>query len=280
MSTYDTIDGSGLVVHNSAIEPLKQALNSNQFLGTTINANCITVMTPNGSIMPLSAPYNLFGTNTLNNGASNNTSNELNSMNSNITNPTTANIHSTTFLIQLASEDREYRAVEDEMQSTIREHKDGGQAGGLFLRYRIVRIQKLINLKLWQRYLHRRHEICEENHGFANERMLFHGSPFINSIVQKGFDERHAYIGGMFGAGIYFAENSSKSNQYVYGICGGSGCSLHKDRSCYICKRQMLLCRTALGKSFFQFSALKMAHAPPGHHSIIGNQLNVTNKIK
>jgi len=33
--------------------------------------------------------------------------------------------------------------------------------------------------------------------------MLFHGSPFINAIVQKGFDERHAYIGGMFGAGKY-----------------------------------------------------------------------------
>lgn len=71
----------------------------------------------------------------------------------------------------------------------------------------------------------------------ANERMLFHGSPFINAIVQKGFDERHAYIGGMFGAGIYFAEHSSKSNQYVYGICGGTGCPVHKDRSCYICHR-------------------------------------------
>ena len=30
---------------------------------------------------------------------------------------------------------------------------------------------------------------------------MFSGSPFVNSIVQKGFDERHAYIGGMFGAG-------------------------------------------------------------------------------
>lgn len=26
----------------------------------------------------------------------------------------------------------------------------------------------------------------------------------------------------------------------------------------------------ALGKSFLQFSAMKMAHAPPGHHSVIG----------
>lgn len=128
-----------------------------------------------------------------------------------------SSLNVTTFMIQLTPEDREYRAVEDEMQLTIRQHKDGGQAGGVFTCYRILRIQKLINIKLWQRYLHRRSEICEENHGFANERMLFHGSSFINAIVQKGFDERHAYIGGMFGAGIYFAENSSKSNQYVYG---------------------------------------------------------------
>ena len=107
----------------------------------------------------------------------------------------------------------------------------------------------------------------------------------MQAIAQKGFDERHAYIGGMFGAGIYFAEHSSKSNQYVYGIGGGTGCPQHKDRSCYSCHRsasllpnpanpgpcrQLLLCRVALGKSFLQFSAMKMAHAPPGHHSVVG----------
>ena len=32
----------------------------------------------------------------------------------------------------------------------------------------------------------------------------------------------------------------------------------------------MLLCRTALGKPFYQFSAIKVAHSPPGHHSVIG----------
>jgi tankyrase len=161
------------------------------------------------------------------------------------------------------------------------------------------------NKKLWERYAHRRKEVSEENVSQSNERMLFHGSPFINAIVQKGFDERHAYIGGMFGAGtvsldtfveekylrvlvgIYFAENSSKSNQYVYGIGGGTGCPQHKDRSCYSCHRHLLLCRVTLGqcfatflftctdhfstgKSFLQFSAMKMAHAPPGHHSVMG----------
>jgi hypothetical protein len=41
----------------------------------------------------------------------------------------------------------------------------------------------------------------------------------------------------LLGAGIYFAENSSKSNQYIYGIGGGNGCALHHDKSCYLCSR-------------------------------------------
>ncbi|XP_052427405.1 poly [ADP-ribose] polymerase tankyrase-2 isoform X3 [Carassius gibelio] len=178
--------------------------------------------------------------------------------------------NSGTILIDLPPDDKEFQSVEEEMQSTIREHRDGGHAGGLFNRYNIVKIQKVCNKKLWERYTHRRKEVSEENHNHSNERMLFHGSPFVNAIIHKGFDERHAYIGGMFGAGIYFAENSSKSNQYVYGIGGGTGCPLHKDRSCYMCQRHLLFCRVTLGKSFLQFSAMKMAHSPPGHHSVTG----------
>lgn len=34
--------------------------------------------------------------------------------------------------------------------------------------------------------------------------------------------------------------------------------------------RQLLLCRVVLGKSFLQLNAMKIAHAPPGHHSVIG----------
>jgi len=175
-----------------------------------------------------------------------------------------------TVLVDINPEDGEWTSVEEEMQSTIREHRDQGHAGGIFTNYRIYKIQKIRNTKLWERYSHRRREVAEENHNQSNERMLFHGSPFIQAIAQKGFDERHAYIGGMFGAGIYFAEHSSKSNQYVYGIGGGTGCPQHKDRSCYGCHRQLILCRVALGKSFLQFSAMKMAHAPPGHHSVVG----------
>ena len=48
-------------------------------------------------------------------------------------------------------------------------------------------------------------------------------------------------------AGIYFAEHSSKSNQYVYGIGGGSGCPEHKDRSCYTCDRCVCVCMGWVG---------------------------------
>lgn len=131
-------------------------------------------------------------------------------------------------LIDLSTEDQEYLTVEEELQSTIREHKDNGHAGGVFSRYNVLKvrvhldllvnysqpwsganallfvffqIQKVRNRRLWERYCHRRREVADENGGQSNERLLFHGSPFVHAIVQKGFDERHAYIGGMFGAG-------------------------------------------------------------------------------
>eukprot|EP00947_MAST-08B_sp_MAST-8B-sp1_P006326 g6326.t1 len=50
-----------------------------------------------------------------------------------------------------------------------------------------------------------------------NEVFLLHGTKpdVVEKIVERGFDERVGNLNGLFGAGIYFAENSSKSNQYV-----------------------------------------------------------------
>jgi tankyrase len=45
---------------------------------------------------------------------------------------------------------------------------------------------------------------------------------------------------------------------------------LLQKRSFFFFGRHLLLCRVTLGKSFLQFSAMKMAHAPPGHHSVMG----------
>jgi tankyrase len=43
-------------------------------------------------------------------------------------------------LVDLLREDKEFIAVEDEMQNTIREHKDNGHSGGHFARYNIIRV--------------------------------------------------------------------------------------------------------------------------------------------
>uniref|UniRef100_A0A673HRF4 NAD(+) ADP-ribosyltransferase n=1 Tax=Sinocyclocheilus rhinocerous TaxID=307959 RepID=A0A673HRF4_9TELE len=74
-----------------------------------------------------------------------------------------------TVLIDLAVDDKEFQSVEEEMQSTIREHRDGGNAGGVFNRYN----QNLREIVL-ERYTHRQKEIADENHNHHNERMLFH----------------------------------------------------------------------------------------------------------
>ena len=43
-------------------------------------------------------------------------------------------------LIELSPEDQEYLTVEEELQSTIREHKDNGHAGGVFSRYNVIKV--------------------------------------------------------------------------------------------------------------------------------------------
>lgn len=46
-----------------------------------------------------------------------------------------------TLLVDLLGDDKEFIAVEEEMQNTIREHRDNGHAGGIFSRYNIVRVR-------------------------------------------------------------------------------------------------------------------------------------------
>lgn len=38
-----------------------------------------------------------------------------------------------------------------------------------------LKIQKVVNKKLRERFCHRQKEVSEENHNHHNERMLFHG---------------------------------------------------------------------------------------------------------
>ena len=51
----------------------------------------------------------------------------------------------------------------------------------------------------------------------VNEVFLFHGTnpDVADKVIETYFEERLANLGGFYGAGAYFAEKSSKSDQYT-----------------------------------------------------------------
>ena len=68
-------------------------------------------------------------------------SSSLSGSNWNSSTATSTTQHTGTMLIDLSSEDQEYLTVEEEIQSTIREHKDNGHAGGIFSRYNVIKVK-------------------------------------------------------------------------------------------------------------------------------------------
>ena len=98
------------------------------------------------------------------------------------------------------------------------------------------------------------------------EFFLFHGlngGLYADKITRFGMDPRYSSVEGMFGAGLYFADLASKSNQYVHcGKCKLSG-AMPRDpvgRSKFVrnckCKQSdvacALLCRVTLGDTLIE----------------------------
>lgn len=94
----------------------------------------------------------------------------------------------------------------------------------------------------------------------TNEVLLWHGTKaeIIDTIVKEGFDERVCSLSGMFGAGLYFAENSCKSGQYA-----------ETDR---MNSHWFLLCRVRLGRAYYATSPMNSVRkAPDGFDSVVFN---------
>eukprot|EP00743_Colponemidia_sp_Colp-15_P001407 GILK01001543.1.p1 GENE.GILK01001543.1~~GILK01001543.1.p1 ORF type:complete len:1298 (+),score=200.90 GILK01001543.1:257-3895(+) len=127
--------------------------------------------------------------------------------------------------------------------ATLGHGRDQQQAGS-YSRLKVHTVWRVENFKLWNKYVARKMElkslakgvkggagsasevVSTDQHswvrdtqlnGRMNEKLLFHGTDAVlaNIICEHGFDERVAALEGMFGAGIYFAEQCSKSDQYV-----------------------------------------------------------------
>ena len=106
------------------------------------------------------------------------------------------------------------------------------------LKAKVVQFVRNENPTLWKTYVRRKADIPERHRGHntsvtplnpgivgghecldapTNEWYLFHGTSedVAEIIAQNGFDERLANMGGLYGAGVYFAEEACKSHQYT-----------------------------------------------------------------
>ncbi|CAB3380280.1 Hypothetical predicted protein [Cloeon dipterum] len=144
-------------------------------------------------------------------------------------------------LEELKRDQPAFKYVEDKMKNTIAHDEVTG--------YQIQKVYRLNNKYTWSQYMNRRTTMSEEMGGrHVEEKRLFHGSPKADTIARVGFDRGFAKDTCMFGSGVYFAEHSSKSNNYAFG--NHKPCPTHKNKNCSICVRSMLLCKVALGRIY------------------------------
>jgi hypothetical protein len=124
----------------------------------------------------------------------------------------------------------------------------------------IVEVHQLKNSGWDQCYDSVRQWIINEGEK-TNEKFLFHGSKEagIIGIYEGGFDSRYFAKDGYYGRGAYFADDSSKSHQYV------DKCPKFNNTYC------MFVCKVALGKQEHCKQAANGKFGPnPGYHSILG----------
>ena len=105
---------------------------------------------------------------------------------------------------------------------SARQHAQRSHAKGLSMQQiqaqlqalscKVVAIEEVLNPALWKLYSQQRESMAE-----PNEQWLFHGSgpENIANISVEGFDVKLANPHGSYGAGIYFAKDSSTSQRYT-----------------------------------------------------------------
>jgi len=135
--------------------------------------------------------------------------------------------------------------------------------------FEVLKVERIHNQSLWRNYIHKRDTLNSNKerefinvetsdqwmetllHPQANEVLLYQGtkSEIVDLIIKQGFEERIAKDKGIFGAGIYFAENISKSDEYITPDHDG------------LCK--VFLSRVCLGTPFVTLEPLQSIRRPP-----------------
>ena len=138
---------------------------------------------------------------------------------------------------------------------------------------KVLRIERIHNPRLQEKYLAEVQDIAglverrvtpldilappaavESYHGLKlNEFLLYHGAPhdIVERLSMQGLDPRYAgeNAGKLFGAGSYFAANSSKSDIYTTPNAAGERC--------------ILICRVCLGEGSLTKESCPSVTRPP-----------------
>jgi hypothetical protein len=103
----------------------------------------------------------------------------------------------------------------------------------------IVKLERIQNTWLWERYSFAKKRMLKTNKGLVNEKHLFHGTrdtpPEKVFRSEKGVDFRFSRE-GLWGTGSYFAVNAAYSDSYAYSTPGGG--------------KQMFICKVLTGDSY------------------------------
>ena len=145
-----------------------------------------------------------------------------------------------------------FRAVQQVVKETWKTkfvgHGRDAQGLGGYSRINVEKVERIENSEIFEKYYQKRQEFfhkavkvgtfkrleslndskgCVETeptlsdillkdiYPEINEHYLFHGTRDVRTIINQGLDARLAGSGAMFGPGIYFAESSTKADQYA-----------------------------------------------------------------
>lgn len=145
-----------------------------------------------------------------------------------------------------------FRAVQQVVQETWQAkfvgHGRDAQGLGGYTRINVQKVERIENSEIFEKYYQKRQEffhkavkvgqfkrletlknssssvtteptlsdvLLKDLYPEINEHYLFHGTRDVKTIINQGLDTRLAGSGAMFGPGIYFAESSTKADQYA-----------------------------------------------------------------
>ena len=121
----------------------------------------------------------------------------------------------------------------------------------------VTEVSRVQSPHVWERYAMRRAIIAAENEGDPGETHLWHGTRVPHLILKDGFDPRVCALDGMFGGGVYFANQSTKSLRYAGAAKAGDSGTL-------------LLCRVSLGRQFVKWLPQNNMRRPPDPFPLFG----------